>query len=223
MHAPRRSDTTISMAMESVLAEFRNNIEPVVSPDDSIEQCRRILETSNISVVIVIDPSTQKPIGKVDSLSLITALKRKTKPLTWKARDFMGSCEAYLASPKRPHEALTHMEMKNLPFLIIISPEGGDYKGVITRADLHARNTIRLREQDRQMNMVLAEMREEIQDTQKENTEVMGMLAHDLRGPLGGIQGLSSLMSKDCDSLDKRKSLNSQNLLQKNLSTFLNS
>jgi len=59
------------------------------------------------------------------------------------------------------------------------------------------RENQRLRGDLRRIEAALEELREENRKSEKQNAEMVGMLAHDLRGPLSGIMGLAEMLSEE--------------------------
>ncbi|MCW8130128.1 MAG: HAMP domain-containing histidine kinase, partial [Planctomycetota bacterium] len=102
------------------------------------------------------------------------------------------------SAPANLAEAARIVAQRDAGFLLLLNENGGA-RGVLTRADLLAAEGERLRRLMQAMERVAEELRAENEDAGREHLRVMGMLAHDLRGPLGGIRSIAQLLATDPD------------------------
>lgn len=158
------------------------------------ESCLRAMIAGGIQAAIVVEEGTHKPLGVVDGLALFALSARDSAMFS--ARHFMKPHAPYAAAPANAAEAARILAQRELGFLLLLNADGSA-RGVLTREDLLASDTERLRRTLQAMERVTDELRSENEESGRENLRVMGMLAHDLRGPLGGIRSIAQLLGND--------------------------
>lgn len=179
-------------------------VSPIVSPDTALDDCLRTVSRGGRGLALVVEPDGERPVGIVDSESILqSVLKNPGKP-PQAVRDVMKPCEDYIARPQNPSEALKIMDSRSVPLLILVNRDQS-FQGIVSGKDLLESETKRLRKHASGLDKALKLMRDEMRAIQEENAEVMSMLAHDLRGPLGGIQGIAGILVSDGDTLEREQ------------------
>ncbi len=203
-------------------------VSPLVYLDASISECARIISRGGRGLVLVLEKGTDVPKGVVDITSVMDALAGTSEENTadtgagekavervkkGDVRDIMRPCDDLIARPRNPSEALRMMEARNLPLLVMVNADGS-FQGMVGRTDLLESETRRLREYSTRMQSTLKSLQSEIRAVQDEHDEMTSMLAHDLRGPLGGIQGISAVLASDQKNLSPEQVHDFSNLIK---------
>lgn len=164
---------------------LRNNA--LVHERSAPEECLRSIAAGRLGHAIVLSDE-RKPLGILDIEDALAAL-----PDRLPARAYMKPVEVSLYQPHDAADALRTMTHKGLRYLLLGNEMEGVF-GVLACDDVLSPDHARLRKNVRSMETFVNEMRNEAEDARRENLEVLGILAHDLRGPLGGIRGLAELL-----------------------------
>jgi len=151
------------------------------------EECLRSIAASRLGYAVVLNDE-RRPLGIVDADDALTAL-----PARLPARAYLKPFEAPLFEPHDVSDALRTMTQKGLRYLLLGNASDGVF-GVLACDDLLPTDHARLRKNVKSLESFVNEMRNEVEEVRRENLKVLGILAHDLRGPLGGIRGLAELL-----------------------------
>jgi signal transduction histidine kinase len=166
----------------------------VVHPDMPLPDCLAALACSPLGLLVVVDETKRAPVGLVDARAVLSRLLQNT-PAN-QVRHVMRPCDELVIGPAANSELLARLEATGIPYLIVVD-EAREYQGVVTHAALLKQRRLRQREYVQRLEVTLDQMRQEARQMQEENAELLSVLAHDLRGPLGGILGLAQMVAQD--------------------------
>lgn len=182
---PTPSETTLTFVDEVV----------TVTGQTPLPDCLAAMATCRLGIAVVLEEPGPRPVGLLDARALLSRmLQSGTECRT--AGQAMRCCKDLVARPANEFEAELLLDQKRSAYLIVVN-EAGVYETVLTLSEVLNRRRQRYREYVQRLESTLDEMRADIQQMQEEHTEILGVLAHDLRGPLGGILGLARMVSAD--------------------------
>jgi signal transduction histidine kinase len=111
-----------------------------------------------------------------------------------KAKDIAGPCDHLVARSK---DSVEHVLDSFPAEYILLVDDTGIFQGIVTRSEMLFQANKRLRDCIRMSEHMTEEMRAEVTTLRKHSSDILSMLAHDLRGPLGGIQGVAQLITDE--------------------------
>jgi signal transduction histidine kinase len=167
----------------------------VVTTETPLPDCLAAMATCRLNVAVVIEEPERRPVGLLDARALLSRLLQGSSDCRT-AEQVMRPCQDLIARPENEFEAEALLDQKRSPYLIIVN-DVGTFESVLSLSAVLSRRRQRYREYVQRLEATLDEMRADIQQMQEEHTEILGVLAHDLRGPLGGILGLARMVSAD--------------------------
>lgn len=167
----------------------------IVNPDTPLPDCLADMASCRQGVAVVVDKEDGRPVGLLDARALLSRVLQG-RAVCQRAEQAMRSCDELIAQPRNALEAEELLEQKHSPYLIVVN-ENGSYKETLTLCRVLSQRRQRYREYVQRLEETMDEMRADIHQMQEEHTEILGVLAHDLRGPLGGILGLGRMVSTD--------------------------
>ena len=161
----------------------------------SLPDCLAALSACRLGVGVVLDEPGRRPVGILDARALLSHLLQGGTECRV-AGQVMRPCQDLVAAPQNPFEAEMLLEQKGASFLIVVGASG-EFERLLTLSQVLSQRRQHYREYVQRLEATLDEMRADIHQMQEEHTEILGVLAHDLRGPLGGILGLARMVSAD--------------------------
>jgi signal transduction histidine kinase len=167
----------------------------VVNVQTPLPDCLAAMASCRLGVAVVLEEPSRRPVGLLDSRALLSRLLQIGSE-SRTAGQSMRPCQDLVACPANEFDAEVLLDHKRSTYLIIVN-ESGAYENVLSLSEVLSRRRQRYREYVLRLEATLDEMRADIQQMQEEHTEILGVLAHDLRGPLGGILGLARMVSAD--------------------------
>jgi len=168
---------------------------PTVRAGTDIRACAAAMASAGHGSLLVLEDESPRPLGLLGLPAIFAALAQD--PLgTARAGKLAESCSNLLCTPEDVPAALSEMQRRGVSRLVLVNAEGY-FAGWMDRSDLLNAECQRLRAQARQADEVLDDMRDEIESIRKENAEIMCILAHDLRGPLGCVLSAAQMLADE--------------------------
>lgn len=216
-------ESTARRTAPVTVADFARRPVPTVSHRATFQRALRALEGCNMRYIVTTD-ADGKPLGLLDGFVLLSVLslsRNDVAGLGSPVTPYVWKNVPVVPASTMPREALARLrDHPDAPGLILADEKGQTY-GLADRLELNSWEVSRLRKTSRQMDAVLRDMREEIEKTQQESAELTGLLAHDLRGPLGGIRELASVVASDRRSLSDEQIDEFMGLIEKEAARLL--
>jgi signal transduction histidine kinase len=181
----------------SRLGDIARPLARTVSPQATFSEALRAFDAGNVRFIVVADEQ-RRPIGLLDGFVLFSLLAESAaadldKPVT----NYVWRNAPVLKTSADPQAALKLLRERPDAHCVIVTDDAGCVFGFADQADLTLWEMRRLRETSRKMDAVLHDMREEIRRAHREMSDLIGVLSHDLRGPLGGIREIAALLKAD--------------------------
>ncbi|MCW8130136.1 MAG: HAMP domain-containing histidine kinase [Planctomycetota bacterium] len=169
--------------------------DPAVAPHATLKECLEALKRTGAPVLLVLED--ERPAGALSAAILLDAAIAGR--FEARARDLMAPCgEAALMAESLLAAQHAMSEIPG-PGLALLGPDGR-FLGWLGRSELAQYESQHYRAQLRKAQRVMDEMRQEIEHIQNENVDIMGIMAHDLRGPLGCVLNAAQfLLDKPAD------------------------
>lgn len=156
--------------------------DPVVPAHATVRDCLVALKQTGSPVLLVMEGT--RPVGVLETHDLFDA--SLAGALDQPARPLMKPCDQATLIADSLLAVQHAMSERPGPALAILNEEGR-FLGWLYRSELAQFESQHYRAQLRKAQRVMDEMRHEIENIQNENIDILGIMAHDLRGPLGCV------------------------------------
>lgn len=167
----------------------------LVTTNSPLPDCLAAMASCRLDAAVVLEEPSRRPVGILDARALLLRILRGGMDCRM-AGEAMRPCKDLITTPLSPFEAEKLFEQKRSSYLIVVNASG-EFERLLTLSHVLGHRRQHYREYVQRLEATLEEMRADIHQMQEEHTEILGVLAHDLRGPLGGILGLARMVSAD--------------------------